>query len=380
MPRTYTAADLAVFDLLQTPVWVVDLDRNAHWWANLACLSLWHASDQAEMLARSQASQPSEASRTRLDAMRRKFERGETSLDRWTLYPDGGAPFVAECRTSGILFTDEPGAPGRLAMLIEARVLGRDETDPHDRRGVEALRYLGELVALYADSGEGLMRNPAAVRAFGDPGPGDQLAASLADPVLIAQARACLTTNTVVRADVRVATPVGDRWYDTVIRPSLDPVTGHPAILVTQRDVTERRAELLELEHSRRRLTEQAQALRVLAAPVIRIAAGVLALPLIGRLDHERIEVTLTALLAASAAHVSHATHIIIDLTGADVAEAAGTDGLLRIVRVLRLRGVRVALSGIRPALARAIVDAGLELSGLACFQSVADALRAVDR
>lgn len=380
MARTYLTADLAIFDLLQTPIWVVDIDRGVQWWANLASLPLWHASDRAQMIARSANNKVSETSRTRLEALRRKFARGETSIDRWTLYPDDAPPFVAECRSSGILVADDPGAPARLAMLIEARVLGSDETDPHDRRGVEALRYLGELVALYADSGEGLMRNPAAVRAFGDPGPGDQLAACLGDPTLLARARACLTTLTVVRADVRVDTPAGDRWYDTVIRSSLDPVTGHPALLVTQRDVTERRAELIELEHSRARLTAQAQALRELAAPVIRIGHGVLAMPLIGRLDHERIEVTLTALLAASATHVSHISHVVVDLTGADVADAAGTDGLLRIVRVLRLRGVRVALSGIRPALAQAIVDGGLELSGLACFQSVADALRSVDR
>ena len=300
MAPTYTAADLAIFDLLQSPVWIVDIDRGAQWWANLACLPVWHAHDRAEMMARSATSPPSETSRTRLEMLRRKFERGETSLDRWTLYPNGGAPFVAECRSSGIMVADEPGAPGRLAMLIEARVLGRDEIDPHDRRGVEALRYLGELVALYADSGEGLMRNPAAVRAFGDPGPGDQLAACLGDPTLRARARACLDTGVaagaVVRADIRVDTPAGARWYDTVIRPSLDPVTGHPAILVTQRDVTERREQQLELEHSRTRLTAQAHELRVLAAPVIRIAPGVLALPLIGGLDQERVEVALAAL------------------------------------------------------------------------------------
>jgi len=377
MARTYLTPDLAIFDLLQTPVWIVDLDRGVQWWGNLATLPLWHASDRAQMIARSANNKMSETSRTRLEALRRKFARGETSIDRWTLYPDDAPPFVAECRSSGILVADEPGAPGRLAVLIEARVLGSDETDPHDRRGVEALRYLGELVALYADSGEALMRNPAAVRAFGDPGPGDQLAACLGDPTLLARARACLGTPTVVRADVRVDTPAGDRWYDTVIRSSLDPVTGHPALLVTQRDVSERRAALLELEDSRARLSAQTQALRELAAPVIRIGPGVLAVPLIGRLDHERIEVTLSALLAASSTHTSH---VVLDLTGADVADAAGTDGLLRIVRVLRLRGVRVALSGIRPALAQAIVDGGLELSGLACFQSVADALRSVDR
>ena len=70
----------------------------------------------------------------------------------------------------------------------------------------------------------------------------------------------------------------------------------------------------------------------------------------------------------------------MLDLTGADVADTAGTDGLVRVVRVLRLRGIRVALSGIRPALAGAIVDAGLDLSGLACFATVADALAFVDR
>jgi anti-anti-sigma regulatory factor len=377
MARTFTAADLAIFDLLQAPVWVVDLDRGAQWWGNLACLPVWQATDRAQMLANSATNSPSETSRTRLEALRRRFERGETSLDRWTLYPDGGAPFVAECRSSGILVADEPGAPGRLAMLVEARVLGSQETDPHDRRGVEALRYLGELVALHAGSGEGLMRNPAAIRVFGDPGPGDQLAACLGGPATATQARACLGTGAVFRADVRIDTPTGERWFDTVVRASLDPVTGQPAVLVTQRDVTERRAQLRELEHSRELLAGQAHELRVLAAPVIRIGPGVLAMPLIGRLDRARLEVALAALVAAVG---DRAGHVVLDLTGADVADAAGLAGLVDVVRVLRLRGVRVALSGIRPALAGAIVDAGLELTGLACFATVADALASIDR
>ena len=376
MARIHTAADLAIFDVLQSPVWVVDLDRGSQWWANLACLPLWHVTDRAQMLARSGDSPPDETSRTRLATLRRKFERGEASLDRWTLYPNGATPFVAECRSSGILVADEPGGPARLAMLIEARVLGPDDTDPHDRRGVEALRYLGELVALHADSGEGLMRNPAAVRVFGDPGPGDQLAACLGE--LAAQARACLAAGAVVRADVRVDTPAGGRWFDTVVRVSLDPVTGQPAILVTQRDVTERRAETLELERSRELLAGQAQALRLLAAPVIQIGPNVLAMPLIGRLDHARIRVALASLVGATG--VGPTSHVILDLTGADVADAAGTGGLVRVVRVLRLRGVRVALSGIRPALAQAIADAGLELDGMSCFATVADALASVDR
>jgi len=374
----YTAADLAIFDLLQTPVWVVDLDRGAQWWANLACLPLWGVRDVAELVARSAASPPpSETSRTRLATLRRKYARGETSIDRWTLYPDHAPPFVAECRSSGIMIVEQPGEPARLMMLVEGRVIDREEVDPHDRRGVEALRYLTEMVSLYSEAGAALMRNPAAVLAFGDPGPGDQLAEAFADPELTAELRARVSTGAVFRADVRVATPAGERWFDTVARRSLDPVTGHHGVLVTQRDITERRAEQLELEHSRARFTVQTQDLRRLAAPVIRIGPGVLALPLIGGLDQERVEVALAALLAPGEQHV---THVVLDLTGAAVADTTSADGLLRIVRVLRLRGVRVALSGIRPALASAIVDAGLELSGLSCFQSVADALGSVGR
>ncbi len=383
MTATYTVDDLALLDRLQSPVWIVDLDRGAQWWANLACLPLWGATDRAEMLARSRESVPSETSRTRLEALRRKFERGETSLDRWTLYPDGGAPFVAECRSSGIQIRDTPAEPARVGMLIEGRLLTAQETDPHDRRGVEALRYLAELVSLYADSGEGLMRNPAAVRVHGDPGPGDQLAASLGEPQLVTDMRTTLATGQVFRADVRLDLASGERWYDTVVRPSLDPVTGQPAILVTQRDVTDRRAELLELEHSRTTLAEQAQALRMLAAPVMRVGPGVLALPLIGHLDHTRIEVALAAVVTrASERRVSH---VVLDLTGAEVSATTDDavtimDGLLRMVRVLRLQGMRVALSGIRPELAEAIVHAGQSRSGLACFSTLADALAAVDR
>ncbi|HEY0137799.1 MAG TPA: STAS domain-containing protein, partial [Nannocystis sp.] len=212
---------------------------------------------------------------------------------------------------------------------------------------------------------------------FGDPGPGDQLAVCLGGLDIATQARARLASGAVFRADVRVDTPTGEHWFDTVVRRSLDPVTGQPAVLVTQRDVTERRAELRELEHSRELLAGQAQALRVLAAPVIEIGPGVLAMPLIGRLDHARVEVALAALVGAAG---ERASHVVLDLTGADAADLAGTGGLVRVVRVLRLRGIRVALSGIRPALARALVDADLDLTGLACFATVADALASVDR
>lgn len=327
----YTPGDLAPLDALSSLVWIVDLDRGVQWWANLACLPLWGAATREELPARSATNVPSETSRTRLEALRRRFEQGHRSTDRWTLYPDHAPPFVSECRSSGIRVADRRGDPGKLAMLIEARLLSAD--------GAE-----------------------------------DQLYASFVDPAQAAAARERLAAGAVFRADVRVRTLDGERWFDTEARPTLDPVTGEVGVLVTQRDVAERRAHTLALEQQGRQLAEQAETLRRLAAPVIRVGVGVLALPLIGPLDRERVEVGLAALLARIAREP--VVRVVLDLTGAAAVDATVAAGLLHVVRVLQLQGVTAALSGVRPELARQISLAGLDLAGVPCFQSLEHALR----
>lgn len=370
--HVYTLDDLAPFDALSTLVWVVDFERGARCWVNLACLPLWRATSRDELLARP-TEPPSETSRTRLDALRRRFERGLRSIDTWTIYPDSAPPFAAECRSSGIYLAARRGEPGALAMLIEARLLGPEELDPLERRSVEVLRYLGELVSLYAADGGLLMRNPAALRVLGDPSPELRFAADFTDPEQAVDARRRLAAREPFRGDTRVRTPAGERWLDTEARPILDPVTGKPAVLVTQRDVAERRAHLAALEHSHQRLRAQADALRVLAAPVIELGDGALALPLVGELDHERVEVALAALLEHT--RRAPAARVILDLTGAAAVDRAVAAGLSRVVHVLRLRGLDVALSGIRPALARTLVEAGVDLGDLPCFPSPGRAL-----
>ncbi len=363
----YTPEALAPLDRLQAPVWVLDFAGPKQWWANLACLPLFAAASREALIARSTSTTPSEASRIRIEALRRRIVDGERVAERWTFYPDGGQPFTAEVRQSGIWIAEHANDEPRLAMLVEARVLGPDELSPEARRGVEALRYLGELVSLYASDGAALMRNPAAMRALGDPGTGDQFAASLADPAMARELRDALAAAPTVRMDLQARTSTGERWYDSELRRSLDPVTGAEALLVTQRDISDRRAD-------RALLAAQADALLRLAAPVVRIGPGLLALPLIGALDHTRIEVALSALTGRIAA--DGARRVVLDLTGVADFDEVGAAGLLRIVRVLRLQGVATALSGIRPDLARAIAELGVDLGDIPCHASLADALR----
>lgn len=374
-----TPDDLFVLDRMRSPIWIVDLPQAARWWCNRAGLAMWNSPSQAEWSGRNALHPPSAATRTRMENLHRRFERGEVVLERWTFYPDGTAPVVAECRASGIFVAERRGEPGRLAMLVEARPLDADEVHPAERRGYEALRHIGELVSYYAATGEALLRNPAAIRALGDPAAAgqahDQLLAGFADPAQVAELRACVAAGSVYHADTLLCTAAGERWFDTEARAVLDPVTGKPGLLVTQRDIADRRAYVEALERSRELLAVQAEELRNLEAPVIRVGAGVLALPLIGKLDHARIQVALTALLERTA--TERVSRVVLDLTGAADIDAAAADGLVRLLRVLRLQGVTPALSGIHPRLVYAIVAAGLDLGDVRCFQSLEHALRA---
>jgi rsbT co-antagonist protein RsbR len=372
MPATvYTPDDLLLFDLLETLIWVVDLETGVQRWANQACLPVWGASSRADLLARSAASRPpSEASRTRLQALRRRYERGERSLDRWTLYPDRAPPFRVECKSSGIMIAARAGAPASLAMLVEGRLLDEHE-DVEDRRGVEALRYLGELVSLYTPDGAVLMRNPAAVRVLGEALDGDAFATGFGEPHHAARARAEIAAGRVYRADCRLGAPHG-RWFATEARGSLDPVTGEEAILVTQRDISELRERIDEI-------AEQAATLRGLSAPVLAVDDGILAVPLIGAIDRARIDAVLSALHEQIA--TEPVTAVIVDLTGAGELDAPAAEQLRRIARVLRLQGVTLVYSGLRPEHARSLatMDGMGKVGGLEqppCFARVAVALR----
>ncbi len=362
-------------------MWIVDPGGGLRWWANGAALRLWNAASLAEWAERNISQPPSEATRTRLQSMMRRLAQGETPVERWTLYPDGADPVAVECTLSAIYICDQRGEPGRLALLVEGRPLVAGEGDPIERRSYEALRHLSERVSVYAETGEALLRNPAALRDFGElarPGQAaDQFVSSFVEPGQADAARAQIKQDRVFRADLQARTLAGAAWFDTEVRRTLDPVTGRPVLLVTQRDISERRAHVEALERSREQQAAQAAVLLSLAAPVIQVGDGVLALPLIGALSRERMQVALTALLEHTAR--GKVRHVVLDLTGAAV-DAAAAGELLAIVGVLRLQGVASALSGIRPELAQAMVTAGLEIGTVRCFRSVEEALTNIGR
>jgi rsbT co-antagonist protein RsbR len=103
---------------------------------------------------------------------------------------------------------------------------------------------------------------------------------------------------------------------------------------------------------------------------------GVLALPLIGRLDVARATNISSTLLERVAS--DRASHVILDLTGVETIEASTIAALLRMVRAIALLGAKCIITGIRPHGARQIVELGADILQLRTLARVSDALACV--
>ncbi|UQA62875.1 PAS domain-containing protein [Polyangium aurulentum] len=119
------------------------------------------------------------------------------------------------------------------------------------------------------------------------------------------------------------------------------------------RDVTEEReaaAERIALERS----------MLAMSTPLVPIAEGVVAMPLVGRIDGARAQQILEVLLEGITSQ--QAIVAILDITGVKVVDAEVADGLLKAAQAADLLGAEVVLTGIRPEVAQTIVDIGADM------------------
>jgi rsbT co-antagonist protein RsbR len=120
-------------------------------------------------------------------------------------------------------------------------------------------------------------------------------------------------------------------------------------------------------------LVRQADALKQLGAPVLRVWNGVLAVPLVGHLDAQRADRILEVLLGAVTE--ARARVAVIDLTGVDVVDSDTAGYLIRLVQAVGLLGADCVLSGISPAVAQLFVDQRVDLQRVRAFSTLEDAL-----
>jgi rsbT co-antagonist protein RsbR len=121
-------------------------------------------------------------------------------------------------------------------------------------------------------------------------------------------------------------------------------------------------------------IERQQAAIQELSMPIIEIWTGVLCVPIVGVLDSTRATEMTGMLLNAIVE--KRAPLAILDITGIDVMDTRTADHFIRMARSVRLLGARCALSGVRPNIARTIVQMGIDLSGIDSYRSMRDALR----
>jgi anti-anti-sigma factor len=145
-------------------------------------------------------------------------------------------------------------------------------------------------------------------------------------------------------------------------------------IVCVAKDVTEQRQAAQELRAQLQRIRQQQETINVLVTPIIQLWRRVLALPIVGEIDHGRAVEMMDRLLHAVVE--TRCEFIILDVTGLKSVDSLTTGHLLKMSRAARLLGAHCLVSGISPAIARSLVELGSDSGSLVSFRTLEAALR----
>lgn len=354
------AAGLAISTVA---TWVLDPDTLVIMWINRAGLALWRAEDLAELTRRDIIADAPAKVLTRLRSTLARVLDGEVLREEWVFYPRG-QPTTVLLHLSAIELAD-----GRVGMLNQATPLD-GQLAPSVARAIMAMRHLSAIVAYLGDDGELRMQNPAAIEEFGDQ---RRYEAWFVDPAEARQLLRAATDDGEARTEVRVRGLHGERWHAVEAHRVRDPIFGDLGTLTLHRDETARR----DAEHMAAarldQLDEQRQEILALSAPLLEVGSHTLALPIIGRLDATRAyEITERLLTEIVARRIRRA---VLDLTGVAEVDPATVQHLRAMIGAIRLLGARPVITGVRPALATTLAEAGVSLEDTAVLRNLADAL-----
>ncbi|WAS93134.1 PAS domain-containing protein [Nannocystis punicea] len=202
-------------------------------------------------------------------------------------------------------------------------------------------------------------------------GRGDEV---IMPPEFVAQVRAdelkVMEGGAPLAYEEEVVTPKGRRHFSVVKLPVYGEGGEVIGIGGFVTDITERKLQELEQQ---RMIAAQREALRELSTPLLPIAEGVLAVPLVGVIDPERARQIVDNLLHGIAEHRAHTA--ILDITGIRMMDAEVARTLVQAARASRLVGARVVLTGISPEVAQTLVTLGVDLGGVTTLATLASGI-----
>jgi anti-anti-sigma regulatory factor len=175
--------------------------------------------------------------------------------------------------------------------------------------------------------------------------------------------------------EIEKSTPDGRWWY----------IRGYPVrdqegnlvggVEVTA-DITQRKqAELERIELQQEVIEAQQRAIQELSTPIIPIMDRIVAMPLVGSIDTLRAKDIMRALLAGIREH--RAKVVIIDVTGVPIMDSGVVNHLNKTIQAAQLKGTQAIVTGLSDAVAEAIVDLGIDWSGVTTLSDLQTGLRA---
>jgi rsbT co-antagonist protein RsbR len=131
---------------------------------------------------------------------------------------------------------------------------------------------------------------------------------------------------------------------------------------------------------NREKISASSKALMEMSTPVTPIWEGILLLPLLGILDSQRTQDVMNKTLAKIAETRSKV--FVMDISGVSAMDTAVANQLLKITKATQLMGCETILSGLSPAIARTLVELGVNIGEVRTTATLRDsfelALRAV--
>jgi len=151
---------------------------------------------------------------------------------------------------------------------------------------------------------------------------------------------------------------------------------GKNSIQVVFHDISERkRAEEIARENvvQSEVIRLQREMLLAISTPLIPLRDGIVLMPLVGAMDDARGARAREILLDGISKH--SATIAIVDVTGVPEIGAAMVEGLRQTMHAVKLLGAEVVLTGIQPAMARTMIELGMDMSGIVTRATLRDGI-----
>lgn len=114
------------------------------------------------------------------------------------------------------------------------------------------------------------------------------------------------------------------------------------------------------LEAKEQIIVKQQAAIRELSLPVLQVRDRLLVLPVVGLVDSTRAHQLIETLLASI--RDRRARGVVVDITGVPVVDTAVAAHLVQACEAARLMGAMVAITGVSPEMAQALVALGAKL------------------